>query len=193
MSHTSKAGYTPIHHASRLIPLLTLIPAIFTLISIILINIGGIPIHKINHSPTQVERNTAFPLLSWNFSSSVNPISPDVRSQVFTVYLNRICTAEIAESSFGSWYYPVGPRCRDDGPLGMVQQSDLPVRGSFLQSLRLFYFRPLNMNLPFGFYIVAAVGSFLMLFISVGGVLSTKRVVHVVGVFVAWVRLLHLG
>ncbi|RDW60198.1 hypothetical protein BP5796_11804 [Coleophoma crateriformis] len=140
------------------LPLLTLIPTIFSFIAIILITVGGV-----NPSGSQaIAKNTAFELVQWNYT--VRPIR-SYASYSNSLYLNRLCLAadtaqDIISASVCS-------------PMHVVHDnSDLEAYNVLVQELSPFRFDSVNLNVPLAFYILANVCVFFLMAAAVLGSLK---------------------
>lgn len=157
---------------SRTLSLLTLIPTIFTFVAIILINIGGIrDLELESWQSDNEERNTQFDLLSWQFT--VTPTQSITRYS-YAVYLHRFCSGT-----------PRGRVCRNVRASGGVLHNDQYHPNALIQQLVPFRFENVNFNIPFAFYILAAVAAACLVFLGPLGVLIKGRIVRIPGILCA--------
>lgn len=159
---------------------LTLVLTVFTFIAVVLINNGGID--PCSSSCLATEKNTAFNLVNvsstspysklqathddqWNFTLTPQQ---SYSSYSYHLYLNRMCTG--AQS--GQYRNIVNRACRNRRTTSMVRDGcRLYAPNSLVQMISPFRFLPVNLNVPFAFYILTAMFAFVLLvvtFIRVG-------------------------
>ncbi|KAJ8604410.1 hypothetical protein MRB53_041799 [Persea americana] len=169
---------------ARPLAVLALPLAIFTLVAIILINIGGVNPSSNNSLP--VEKNKAFYVLDYQWNYTVTP-EQSFTSYAYHVYLNRLCPLEEAIINFGGrTSVSKSNQCSSLGVGYTLKDGiELPAPNALVAELAPFEFDNVHFAATFALYTVAAVFAALTMFLSLGAVLTSGRAIWLAGVVVS--------
>ncbi|RDW84378.1 hypothetical protein BP6252_01968 [Coleophoma cylindrospora] len=149
------------HNSSSMlgfVPLLTLIPTIFSFVAIILIAVGGVN----PDGSRSLAKNTAFELVQWNYT--VRPIQ-SYTSYSNALYLNRLCLAAGTAQDIIPY-----SQCT---PMHVVHDNrDLAAHNALVHDISPFRFDSVNLNVPLAFYILTNV---CVLFLMAAAVLGSLK------------------
>ncbi|KUJ10311.1 uncharacterized protein LY89DRAFT_740039 [Mollisia scopiformis] len=153
------------------IPYLPLPLTIFTFVSIILINVGGVNPNYTSSSSNYfvLEKNSAFNLVNWNYT--ITPLQ-SFGSYEYHLYLNRLCSfAKSQPPSYSLSPSIVSGNCINDRNTGEFEDGrHLYAPNALVGSLSPFRFSTVYLVVPFAFYILTAICAFfLMVCVIFGG------------------------